>query len=429
MISKSNNVNDRLLRRQSVVPFTFFLLLLLGASLKDDFGSLQDSSMWSELSIHPAVALLKNNSNIFLAGAGLIAVYVIGKNRSASPRISILTIALISLTGISCLWAIYVDTDAAIKLAQASFIYIFIAITAGFLRTKFGPYDFNRVLADSFFWFATLLVIVNFSSLSLGFGFVPGNVRFFGTTTHPNFIGVQLAICNIALLAHAIFQNSRSRRSKIFSYLLLAIGLYAQGATGSRTSFAMLLTGTTLLFLARRQYKIGISLLLPLFAVVSVFAFLTFSPDVADGAFQRGIDGDTNTRKEAWLSMIHLISENPWLGKGSFVGYSENSYLRAMTAFGVPYSVILIITFSLIFKRHFRNSKFAALPNPPHSHLFLALMGALLIGGLFEGYLIDSWSLPKLVLLLLSISAFRINPLSKTVNRDEQALPTRAERV
>lgn len=380
----------------------FFFLILLAAALKDDLEVITISEYWSDLSIHPAISFLKNSSYVTLIMSGIIGFFITIKANHLSIRISLASKILIILSIASGVRATYFDMDAALKLFQALALTLFIILVGGRLTSDFGTAHMKQTLANAFFIFSATFIAINTINAAFGYGFAPNNPRFFGTATHPNFIGTQLAICNIIVAARIIYGNFAHIRNYIAYITLLSGGILALLLTGSRTALLMLIVGTTILLLSKRKFKVDIWILSASLTFFSLFIFIIFQADIYSTFYHR--EGGTNTRSDVWIYMVKLIFVNPWFGYGYFVENSENSYLRSMIAFGIPFgialsSVVLLCTINL-FKLSWNNRKF---PDKPE-HLFLALMLALLTGGIFEGFLIDSWSLPKLTFILLTIA-------------------------
>ena len=387
------------------IVFFFLLILAFGAALKDDLGAISDDPFWSELSIHPLIALFKSYSYTLLAGAGVLSIYVAFTSKKLALRISGTALAILALSGFASLRASLIDQAAAVKLLQALVLYSLVILTSGLLMVRHSIETFKQEAARALFWFATIYIAINVLNMVSGYGFVPGNSRFFGTTAHPNFIGIQLAVCNIAIAANVLLKPLRQWKTLATASPTLVVGVVAQLATGSRTALVALVVGLAILLLVKRKFRIDPILIIFTILIFGFFSYLALSPDTADGAFQRGTDGFSNTRAEAWSSMISLIIENPWFGNGYFIGFSENSYLRSMVAFGIPYGTALTIILCWIFSLHFRNSKRTATDLNSPNHVYFALIGGLLAGGIFEGYLVDSWSLSKFILIFLSSTA------------------------
>jgi len=383
------------------VTSLFFFLLLLAAALKDDLESITISEYWSELSIHPAISFIKSTSFIFLTLAGIIGLHAIIRDKNLFFRISASSAFLILLSFVSALRATYFDMDASFKLFQAFALTLFIVLVGGRLASSCGVAILKQKLATTFYLFAATFIVINGMNVVLGYGFVPDNPRFFGTASHPNFIGAQLALCNIIVAATIVGTHFARWHQYIAPIILLSGGIPALLLTGSRTSLLMLTVGLSALWFAKRKFRMNLLTAFAFLSLFGLFIFVIFNAD-ADSTFYRGAGG-ANTRSEVWITMLRLITIHPWFGYGYFIDYSENSYLRSMIAFGIPFGLVLIavVLFCAVklFLLSWKNKKMQDKPE----HLYLALMSALLVGGVFEGFLIDAWSLPKLTLILLTI--------------------------
>jgi hypothetical protein len=240
-------------------------------------------------------------------------------------------------------------------------------------------------------------IFINFINFISGYGFVPGNSRYFGTATHPNFIGVNLAICNLIIMA-----GFKNKVPLLWMLPFVLIGVAMQVASGSRTSFIMLCVGLMAFQYAGFGFKFKLKLLLPAAVLVIFFCvFLIFAPERYFVFFERGETGG-DTRSVAWINMFLTILDNPWFGVGGFVGYSENSYLRVMVAYGIFFGAAIGLTFLSVAVALYRVVRNLT------KHRFIgvnfSLCCALLVGGVLEGYLADLWSFPKLIFYFLALS-------------------------
>ena len=396
----------------------FFLTILLASALKDDAEVLANSAHWAEMTVHPIIALFKEYSILFLVASGAIGAIILTMYKSWSFRTSNAAILISILIFFPILRSVYFDAEAAQKLFQAFTLTFFVLVVGWRIAATYGPAALKRDLANAFYWFSIILVAGNAVNAALGHGFAPNNPRLFGTSAHPNFLGVQLAICNI-VIATKIVEFSFSRwKQHVIPIFILAVGLIALLLTGSRTGFLVMAAGMSTLWLTKRKFRIDIWLIILVLILGVFFIFLLFNADTGS-SFYRGQDG-ANTRSEAWDSMLALIKQNPWNGTGYFTGYSENSYLRSMVAFGIPYGIFLIIALIYIEIILLRLSwKCRNAPTSPE-HLYLSLMTAIMLGGFFEGYLIDSWSVPRLTLILLTLACIyqRSSPSNFSARRN-----------
>lgn len=380
------------------LPGLFIFLLLLSAAFKDDIDTVSNSEFWSELALPGWLSLLKRGSDVLLFVAGAVGLLCILRSASATFTISRTAVAFLILIFLSILRAVYDTPDAATKLFMASLLALFVFVVLGTLISRYGAENIKIAAARAFIAFASVFIAINGLIYVLGYGFVPNNPRFFGTATHPNFIGVQLAISNLVML-FVVLTSGNGKGKLILGVPLLCAGLWLMLSTGSRTALMVFIFGAAALLASVNKYRVKWWMFgLPIMAL-SLAVYITISTDVSL-AFQRG-EGGGNTRALAWGSMLRQISESPWIGHGYYIGYSENSYLRAMSAFGVLWGVALLLVVLVCALKHSKQSYInRGTPSSPQ-HLFFSLMVAISFGGLFEGYIVDSWSLPRLTFLFL----------------------------
>ena len=380
----------------------FFLSLMLAAALKDDAEGLLESTYWADLSIHPTLSLIKEHSIYFLLIATILGLFIFAKNVNFSLRITSASVFVLILAFAPILRASYLDTAIIHKFIQAFSLTFFIVLVGWRITSSHGALALKQELSNAFYWLSVILITANFLNMAFGHGFAPNNSRLFGTTTHPNFLGVQLAICNIAISSR-VFELSFSQwKQYIAQAMLLLSGLFMLLLTGSRTGFLVMLVGISTLWLARKGFRVSFLTILALTILVATFVFFAIYAD-ADSTFYRGENG-VNTRSSAWSSMLDLIKERPWIGHGRFIGQSENSFLRSMIAFGIPYGLLLFATIIYSLVRLYRLSWKYRTEHTSPEHLHFSLLTALITGAVFEGYLIDSWSLPRLTFIILALA-------------------------
>lgn len=386
--------------------FYFALLLLLSASLKDDLGAIETNIFWSDLAVSPIVAALKSYS-YQLAIIGLCCGgYFILMEKAFSIKRNRISFFFIVLWGFAVLRIYINDENLAFRFLISFVLYLFIFYVLSAAIELYGIKLVKFNFAIAMYVFSLIFVLTNFLNLLSGYGFVPGNPRFFGTSIHPNFIGVQLAICNIILLASVVggwrFYGYIGVAISIF---VLVVGVVSQLATGSRTALLILIFGMMLIFY--RKNKLIFYVLAIAVSLIASILIIYIANDVFGVAesFFRGV-GQSDTRTEAWYSMLKNIESAPLFGLGVFQGFSESSYLRLMVVFGVPYGILMIALLTILIVHHFKMDALAE--NYFHQkNLFIALTAGLSIGAFFEGYLTDLWSLPKLMFVFLVGLFFR----------------------
>jgi hypothetical protein len=393
-----------------VTLYAFVFSLLLAAAFKDDTAQVVSSEFWSELSWHPIVVFLKTNFQLLAFLNVVIGAILVIKERSPVLMKTTYLLVLILMYVFAISRAVFADVDHATKLSVTICILIWIWIVVGKSKVLYGVEAAVILTERAVFAFAIFFVALNMVNFASGYGYVPGNPRFFGTSGHPNFIGVQLALCNLLMLFKLPKLDGFLKRS--FALTILVFGLYLMMITGSRTAALMFISGSIVIYgvgvggvsLLRR---VAASLFLTLVLIYSVVGLVSI-----DGLdmYSRGAD-TTDTRTEAWASMLDDVSDNPWIGKGVPSGKSENSYLKASKEYGVFYGLILAVLVLSKIRMLYRltNEYIGSI----HYKGWLAVMVALAIGGCFEAYLDDSFSLPLIIFcLVLSIPTVRRTSVS-----------------
>src|SRR5690606_38875622 len=116
-------------------------------------------------------------------------------------------------------------------------------------------HDLPEIINLSFLVSGIIVIVANLIEYFLGYGYVPGIPRFFGTSSHPNFIGVQMAVFGIVIAGNIKFS---SLLPDLLKLSLLGSSVFFLYISGSRTGIAVLLFGIYALVLSRRQLsKIG----------------------------------------------------------------------------------------------------------------------------------------------------------------------------
>lgn len=374
-------------------PSLILILIFLGflfSGYKNDGLSLLNSEWWSDITYHPFVNFLKNNNLFF--GVLFVAISLIGiiKNLNKKVYIGYISILFIYINTLFTIRIFFESFEQGMKLLQSLIIYIFFLLGLVFLRSNLNINNYSDKIIKSLYFFSIFYTSVSMINYIFGYGFSSGIDRYFGVTTHPNFSAVQQGLMTIILLYFFI------RKINIIRFLILILGFYLLLITGSRTGVLLFAFGALTLLLLERRFslfnKVLTGIFITLFSII-YFVYFSFSNRLLEGE---------NTRSEAWESMVVMISEKPIIGYGEFVGYSENSYMRSMIVYGIPlslfYFILLIyVGYKLfIFSRH--NDRLI---------IFFAIYVSLMVSAIFEGFIIDLWSMPKFMLLILVyISSF-----------------------
>lgn len=213
--------------------------------------------------------------------------------------------------------------------------------------------------------------------------------RMYGTTEHPNFLGVNAAIVSLLLVLVRNSLNEAFHAKQIkkkYDYLILsliAISIAIIVLSGSRTALLLLVSGLMIYFVKKESFKH--SLLILMFSVLFMFFLL-----VIDTSNLRVLSTE-NTRGLAWEGMLEIFYNNPLVGVGfSGLKYSENSYLRILLASGLlgslPYFLLIL---------HILIKSLAE-----QTWCLIVLLPLFIIANL-EGFLLDSFSYPNLIFLYI----------------------------
>lgn len=369
-----------------------FICLLWAASVKDDALAFESSVWWSGIEIHPIVSLLKSASPLFFLLfilSTIIYTFKINRYRISGIYLPLLMTVLL----IYCIArTIQTDTNLAVKLSFLLILLLSIIYCIVIVKSAIGDVRAREWVLGAFTGFFLIFISVNILHVALGYGFVPGNPRLFGTSAHPNFLGAQSALGAIILLG-AVHTGERFDR---FVYGIGLIGaLTLVILSGSRTGVVIFLTGTSAYYLALRKFRIeGFFPLLG--SILVVLLIVAFGAEYLGDAFDRG---GINTRAKAYAGMWDQVRDNPIFGAGTFLEFSENSFLRGWAAYGILFPAIMISIgiFTLIGYARL------VLVNPKEiaPRIMFSLSCALLAGALLEGYLTDTFSFPIILFACL----------------------------
>jgi O-Antigen ligase len=271
-----------------------------------------------------------------------------------------------------------------------------------------GASNFVKILVSSMLYFSNFIIAINAFNLLTGNGFVPGNPRLFGTTAHPNYMGVQFGLAEIVILCELLKNTSFIRL--LVSVTMFLCGLLMLTLTGSRTGLLVFVVGSYFMLVAKAGFtaRFAVTALVGVIVLVIGTAFLI-------NAFEAGTDNsilDTylradvegySDRSEAWAGLVDQIAERPITGVGRYGILSENSFLRGWAIYGLPYFITfnaLVITnlFGLVVSCRRFGYEYGI------SLLFGLFMG-LIAGSIFEGYLVEIWGVPIIVWILLTVSS------------------------
>jgi hypothetical protein len=238
-------------------------------------------------------------------------------------------------------------------------------------------------------WLYSLLTILIYfiDSTSVSSPAIYGS-RLYGISDHPNFLGAIVAIgFGIYFLANERISNSNENSKNLiirgFVYCVLAFLIFK---TGSRT--ALIMVAGILLYSAPRN----------IFIYSFIIGVLVF---VFGGMFDAGEILDSriftieDNRSLAWINMLKIFYDNPVIGVGlQTVGLSENSFLLILASSGVVGFLGVVILILSAFNGLDKSIK----------PLFIGLI----LGGIFEGFWMDAFTIPILIILYILFGGMRV---------------------
>lgn len=396
--ARQNNPIRRARPNTQLLQIIMLAFVMFSATFRDDAAAIADSEWWSGLTRHAIVAAAKQYSIYFLAAGGILLLIYILLHRAIIVSLTSNILIFFSMAVYATIRTSISDPELALKLAAGMMMQFALFLTLS--NTK-NWLDLNSVINrvwTAAFCMAIILLLANSFNILTGNGYVPGNARLFGTSAHPNFLGVQLALLNLFVFARGM----ESKGLPHVVSLVILIGLsYLLFKTGSRTGILVLLIGAASYLWSRARFSVvySFSMGFAILAFIAAVWFILYGLQVngdagALGMFSRG-NNQVDTRSEAWLTLIEQIGENFWFGQGAFSITSENSFLRGWAAFGILYALMfLALTIKNVMSAiHLcYTSKCNA-----QSCLMFSVTAALIVGSILEGYLTEILGLPVLL--------------------------------
>jgi hypothetical protein len=307
-----------------------------------------------------------------------------------------------------------------ILVSMITLVVTYICVSVG--SESLGGKQVRQLILSAGLIFGALLIIVNLYIMLSGGGINPNTKRFFGTSSIPNFLGAQLSLA-IALLVPAAMQAGSVFRRIICAAVAL-IGIYELYATGTRTALLMAVVAVLVYLLLKRKVFSATLLSLVVLGAVAAIVLVVSDTDVSaafsGAAFDRG---GVNTRSEAIEDLAARVEEHPYLGAGQVEGFTANSYLRGWATYGIAFPVLFVVLIGCCLLRYVRLRADDQLTHD--SAVIFSILMSLLVGGLFEGFLVDARSLPivafTLTLILLDRLAYEARAWQRLRTRYEGA--------
>ncbi|XAM00175.1 O-antigen ligase family protein [Phycisphaeraceae bacterium D3-23] len=238
----------------------------------------------------------------------------------------------------------------------------------------------------------TTFLVMSAQQLLVSPDLVLAGSRFMGVTSNPQAASILLS-STIPAYYYLLLDKTESKKLRIFWGLAAGLAVVFLLGTGSRTGALMLAVGTLLFF---RLRVVKLLIVAPIIGVFVAVAW-RYTTDVT-GASSRLLDG-TNTREHKWQVMWADFISHPIIGTGSSKT-PENSYLATAANTGMLGLLALAVFVGLLLHAvvaltQVRNN-LGALREVPN--LVIAGIGALLIGAIFEAFLLGTLSFVLVVL-------------------------------
>lgn len=396
----------------------FVFLLLCAAGLKNDTSSLADSDMWVDLALPSYAETIKQYSMVCFAAAAGVGGLMVLAAPALSSRLVLAPLLLMALVGYAAIsnlvgGAVTPPGTYVALVPTVSFVLIQVMVFL-VINTSIARIGYQKAVDAAFvglIGFSFVFIALNMAVYASGMGYASGVNRFFGTTVHPNFLGVLAACCNVACLR---FASERKLLIRAAAAAALVGGLYLQYLAGSRTGILCLFAGGGLYvwFLTGRS-----KVLLVLGGALAVLGILISLLFLGDGAID-GIGAASplsrngsvfeNNRAGIIANLLSSIATNPLFGVGTSPGGTANSYLRGWASYGLGYAVLQLTFLILLFLGLARVAVYSRT-----GACFLALCVTLALGAVFEGYLLDNFSSPVMLLAVMANFAVRSEALAR----------------
>jgi hypothetical protein len=376
--------------------FVVLLACLLLAALKVETGVAETGEQLADLLSPPWLETIRGQLlSVFLVVIGAASCWSLFSGQ-LRLRVSILFMLACAIPLYGAFRSSFDDTELAWKSLLAFSLFAFLATFIAFRRANVGAEVVTGTASAAFAAFAFALVTLNLVMYVIGYGYLGRNERFYGSAIHPNFLGVQMAIC-VLVLSHLTV--TARPLLKIFAAVFLTGALFLLMQTGSRTALIILGSGFCVGVWPMIGFRGRMLLCATLVALLSILSVSGLPDGSTLGAYGRG--GIFDTRSIAWSEMAERIVRRPMLGLGTFAGASENSLMRGWAAFGLPYFLIML---SVIVLGLVSSCRIIAHQERlcPANQIAAGLFCGLVAGSMFEGYLCDNMSVPVLTFIIAS---------------------------
>ncbi|MFW1754216.1 O-antigen ligase family protein [Acinetobacter wanghuae] len=388
-----------ILKFEKSILLLFLLMIFIASGFKNDLVDLGStmSVNWESFEVPSIVNFLKEKSSFLLGFSFLIFLYSIFKIKKIRVDKNYFILFYFILFSFAILRLFFGYFELSLKAVISILILSSIYIMFSIYKNKYNL-NIGELFLKTFYIFGFIFFLVNYYIYFSGMGYVYGFNRFFGSTAHPNFLGVQSAIC-FCLMSYYLFKGNYF--IKFLSLLILFGFLYLVFLSGSRTALVFIFIYMYVSSLFFFRYKTLFILISTIFFSFVYFIIDKFVFFLSSDVYDRGAGG-SNTRSDAWLIMLNAIYERPFIGYGLFNGASENSYFRLAANYGIFYAFFYILLlifalFSLVKKIKIKQDVNSRLMNCIFFGVFISLVTC----GMLEGYLSDYFSIQMVVYFIL----------------------------
>lgn len=293
---------------------------------------------------------------------------------------------IIFLTALIAIRLVFYNVDLAQKEVLLLIELIVIYASVYYARKTMSSDELSTILRYSLLLFCTFLTILNLYLYTTG-GVINSWVnRFYGSSTHPNFLGVQMGICGVVFYAFIRRRRSLMTASAVM-LLLISFGILI--TTGSRTGLLMFFTSiTTFWFVSKSRSLLAINIVV---LILFVIIFLAIVYQAQGGSLPDSLDrGGVNTRAESWAGMWSTIWNNPILGSPAQTNYVESSYLLGWARFGLFFPLIYVLIVYIIAQQ----IKLVLKQNAARrgASLSVSIVVGIFISAILEGMLVDTYT-------------------------------------
>lgn len=327
-------------------------------------------------------------AELFAAAGGMCFVWIIGhwryiKINEIPPQMIILIIMGYYAALIRTIHDGPLDGGFSIVFTTVTLIPLGLALPA-LMDSERNWLDMFRLIAltSGFYMFLVAIQFVLNKDVMMR----PPENRFCGLSGNPQSVSITFSVYAVISLWLVLFDPKK--RFRLLWACLLGAQLIILAWTGSRTGAGMTAVGMMVAFYRR----LGRFVLLAPFGLIA--AYIVYDLLLANSGVElvtyRLISTD-NTRTADWVAQWRLFMYSPIIGVGVTETESENSYLYALSAFGIFMGLMVIflafVSAILCLKLFLKRGML-----PPHlrpyADLVLAYNALYFAGGFFEGYMI-----------------------------------------